>query len=427
MTTIRDPASAEPLDWTLKGVPEALYGLRDDDVAARKLCIFEDAVTFPMATLRSAAIIANSAWMRAFTQAYGVTIAPHGKTTMAPALFEMQRRDGAWGITAATPHHVRAYRAFGVSRILMANQLVGDAAIQWVVDEINADPAFDFYCLVDSQANVAALSRIAARHARPLQVLVEVGQTGGRAGVRSLSEGLAVAEAAARAPGLSLRGVETFEGVFQTAADGQERAQRMVDLTVALARACDGAKLFDGEVLLTAGGSGFYDLAAQTLTAARLETRWRVVLRSGCYLTHDSDMYNRLYEALRGRSATPRDIGYDLQPALEVWGLVQSHPEPGRIIVGIGKRDVGLDAHPPTPLWRVPNARGPVMPIPAGWRVTAVNDQHAFLDGPDDDAPAIGDAIGFGISHPCTTFDKWRALLVVDDAWRVIRVLRTYF
>lgn len=427
MPAIRDPQADAPLDWTLKGVPTTLHGLRADEVAPRKLRVFGDAVTFPIATLRASALAANSAWMRAFTKTYGVEIAPHGKTTMAPVLFEMQRRDGAWGITAATPQHVRAYRAFGVSRILMANQLVDEAAIEWVVGEINADPDFDFYCLVDSEENVAALSRIAARGERPLQVLVEVGQVGGRAGVRTLAEGLAVAHAAARAPGITLRGVETFEGIFQTADDGQERAQRMIDLALELARACDAARLFDGEVLLTAGGSGFYDLAAATLASARLETTWRVVLRSGCYLSHDSDMYKRLYEALRQRCKTPRDIGYDLQAALDVWGLVQSHPEPGRVIIGLGKRDVGLDAHPPKPLWRVEDARGGVTAMAPGWRVAGVFDQHILLDGPPDTAPAIGDAIGFGVSHPCTTFDKWRALLVVDDDWRVTRVMRTYF
>mgnify|MGYP000908490021 CR=1 FL=1 len=40
---------------------------------------------------------------------------------------------------------------------------------------------------------------------------------------------------------------------------------------------------------------------------------------------------------------------------------------------------------------------------------------------------SIGDLIGVGISHPCTTFDKWRVMLVVDDDYRVVDTLTTWF
>ncbi len=62
---------------------------------------------------------------------------------------------------------------------------------------------------------------------------------------------------------------------------------------------------------------------------------------------------------------------------------------------------------------------------------TALNDQHAFVRVPDDAVVEVGDVIRFGLSHPCTTFDKWRALAVVDDALahepRVIGLLDTAF
>lgn len=38
-------------------------------------------------------------------------------------------------------------------------------------------------------------------------------------------------------------------------------------------------------------------------------------------------------------------------------------------------------------------------------------------------------ALGFGLSHPCTAFDKWRVLPVVDsiESGVVVDLIRTWF
>ncbi|MEP6884481.1 MAG: amino acid deaminase [Gammaproteobacteria bacterium] len=428
--SIVDPRAAEPLDWSLKGTPPEFEGRLATSVGQLGRSLFDDALFFPVAVLREATLQNNSRWMRRFVELSGVKIAPHGKTTMAPALFQRQLADGAWGLTAATIQHVRAYRRFGIKRILMANQLVGKGAIGWLADELAANPEFDFYCLVDSEAGVAALHRVAQAKgvSRPIQVLIEVGFPGGRAGTRTLDAGLCLARAVQRArPFLRLGGVETFEGVFQVRSDGESRARAMLDLVAALTVAADAEGLFDGDIVLSGGGSAFYDLAAQTLSSLRLSRPHEVVIRSGCYLTHDSDMYRELYAALKRRSSMPAEIGFDLEPALQVWAHVQSIPEPGRMICGMGRRDVGYDAQPPRLLsWARPGDLRP-RAAPPGFNVSALNDQHAFVDGPVDSLFQVGDLVGFGISHPCTTFDKWRALLMVDESWMVRSVVRTYF
>jgi len=422
--SIVDPHAAEPLDWSLKGTPPEFEGRMAAAVGQLGRSLFDDGLFFPVAVLKEATLQNNSRWMRRFVELSGVRIAPHGKTSMAPALFERQFADGAWGLTAATIQHVRAYR------VLMANQLVGDAAIRWVADELAADPGFDFYCLVDSEAGVEALRGVGQtkRMARPIQVLVEVGAQGGRAGVRTLEAGLTVARAVQRAgPYLRLAGIETFEGVFQSAPDGESRARAMLALTGALAVAADAEALFDRRIVLTGGGSAFYDLAAEVLSSLQLSQPHEVVIRSGCYLTHDSDMYRELFAALKRRSRKPVEIGFDLEPALEVWAHVQSIPEPGRMICGLGKRDVGADASPPRLVsWARP---GDLQPsgVPGGFTVSALNDQHAFVSGPVESLFQVGDLVGFGVSHPCTTFDKWRAVLLVDESWIVRSVVRTYF
>jgi D-serine deaminase-like pyridoxal phosphate-dependent protein len=56
-----------------------------------------------------------------------------------------------------------------------------------------------------------------------------------------------------------------------------------------------------------------------------------------------------------------------------------------------------------------------------------LSDQHAFMQLPADAVLDPGDLVGLGISHPCTTLDKWRVIPVVDDDDRVTDVVHTFF
>ena len=422
--------TAPTLDWRLKGLPQRAEGVPAEELAALGLNLFSGDLMLPAAILRGSRLQQNRRWMRHFMQVSGVRLCPHGKTTMSPEIFRMQQEDGVWGFTAATAHHVRVYRCLGIQRVLLANQLVGQANIDYVISELESDPDFDFYCLVDSLDSVRLLNEAsqARRLSHPIQVLVEAGAVGGRTGVRTLTEGLAVAEAAAAAPGLSLRGVEAFEGIFQTLSDSVDRASTMLELVNALASGCVDRNLFaPGPVILSAGGSALFDLCAAILTSSPLAERTEVVLRSGCYITHDSGMYERLFEQLQGRRPELEVLGPGLAPALEVWAYVQSVPEPRRAIAGLGKRDVSYDVEPPKPIWWYrSDVHDSPQRVPPGHTVTALFDQHAYVDGPAG-LFEVGDYIGFGISHPCTTFDKWRMILIVDDAYRVTSAITTLF
>jgi D-serine dehydratase len=54
-------------------------------------------------------------------------------------------------------------------------------------------------------------------------------------------------------------------------------------------------------------------------------------------------------------------------------------------------------------------------------------DQHAYLHIDEGDDIRVGDMIGFDISHPCLTFDKWRWLPIVDAQYSVVDVVQTFF
>jgi D-serine dehydratase len=194
-----------------------------------------------------------------------------------------------------------------------------------------------------------------------------------------------------------------------------------------LAQRCAQERLFAADpVLLTAGGSAFFDLVT-ALPRTLGERRAQVLLRSGCYLTFDDGHYRQLWTRLLERSPDAAALGEPLRPALEIWSSVQSVPEPGLAILTMGKRDVSHDLDLPFPRWRASEGSRDVQPAPASWRVDALNDQHAFLRGDASDMPRVGERIGCAISHPCTTFDKWRTVLVVDDRYTVVDAVSTWF
>jgi D-serine dehydratase len=421
------------LDDLVKGIPGGVRGLRLGDVGRQGWNLLAEDLPLPAALLKTSALENNGRWMRQFLAATGALLAPHGKTTMCPQLYERQLADGAWAITVATVTQLRVCRHFGLRRLILANQPMGRQAIRQIVDELAADPAFELYLLADSVAGVDMLAAEAARRKldRPIALLLEGGFTGGRTGVRTRGEALALARAiAARAPWVALRGVEGFEGVTHGATEAEREAKvgTFLDYLGAIAADCQAEGLFaPGPVLLSAGGSAYYDMAVERLGAARIPGA-RVVIRSGCYLTQDSAQYRAAFVRIRERSALAAGIEGELQPALEIWAYVQSRPEPERLILTVGKRDISYDVELPVPLmWHRPGSGAGPQPLESGHRVVALNDQHAHVVVPAASPLAVGDMVGLGVSHPCTTFDKWQLVFLVDDAYRVTGAVRSFF
>ncbi|MGI8867988.1 MAG: alanine racemase [Mycobacteriales bacterium] len=386
------------------------------EIARAGLALHDGDFILPVMTLRQNALEHNIAAMARFCAEHGVELAPHAKTTMSPPLFARQLDAGAWGLTAATVGHVQVYRAFGVGRVLLANQLVDPAAIRWVMAERRRDPEFAFSCYVDGADGIAILAAAAGHEDAPLDVLIELGHAGGRTGVRDDAAARDLARRILTTPGLRLAGVSAYEGSV-----GPVRTPETLDGVAAL---CDRVAALahelvpaTGSFIVSAGGSAYPDVVAERLSAARDVAV--VVLRSGSYLTHDHGMYAEVSPFARPDSA------YALRPALELWTHVLSHPEPGLALLSIGRRDAPFDAGWPVPL-RVRGRGGEVRPA-GGMAVVHMNDQHAFLRLDDPGSVSVGEALCLGISHPCTAFDKWRQLPVVDDRGIVVDVVPTFF
>jgi D-serine dehydratase len=418
----------------VKGLP-ITEPLRQGAIGVQGWNVLRGDTSLPVAILKSSALRHNLAWMRRFCERFGATLAPHGKTTMSPQLFGAQLANGAWGMTLASATQVQVAHRFGVRRVLLANQLVAKADIHSVLELMHGDPDFECFVLADSEQGVARLSQAVVRHglARPLPLLVELGLPGKRAGCRSAAEVMTVARAVAQAPGLRLAGIEGYEGLLVShdrEADVSAVAG-FVGQLAELVREADAERLFGGgQILISAGGSAYFDLVARGFAGLdRLSSPVLPILRSGCYLTSDHGSYHRLIGDLNAREGTPEAEG--LQPALEVWSVVQSRPEPGVAILGMGKRDASYDVELPIPLyWHRPGPGAPSR-LPAGCEIVRMNDQHAYLQLPPGDAMCgtleVGDLVGCGISHPCTTFDKWPLLLAVDDDYSVRCAVNTFF
>jgi D-serine deaminase-like pyridoxal phosphate-dependent protein len=392
----------EVIDWRFKGLPSAWWGRTPAQICAEVPDLSAEGVVGPICVLRAEALAHNLTAMARWCRDRGVEIAPHGKTHMAPQLFARQLDAGACAITAATLSHVRTYRAFGVRDVVLANELVDAAGLRWLAAELDADPDFSLVCWVDSVRGVELMTAAlaAAGADRLLDVCVEVGMTGGRTGCREPAAVDEVARAAAVSPRLRLVGVAGYEAALGHDIGPDAMAVVTGYLQAIRATAVRLAPLFETDrAMVTAGGSTYFDAVADVLAGD-----WRTIVRSGAYLTHDDGLY--------ARSSPLRAA---LLPALQVRAQVVSRPEPELAVLTMGRRDVSFDQDLPVPLGLTDSV------------VTKLNDQHGYLRLGGGDNVDVGDWLGFGISHPCTVFDKWQLIPELDADDRVVGLIRTYF
>ncbi|MFD7683750.1 MULTISPECIES: amino acid deaminase [unclassified Streptomyces] len=412
--------AADRVDHRFKGLPPDAYGLTVGELAARRRNLFTDGFTTPVLALSAERLAHNLELMETYATRHGLAFAPHGKTSMAPQLFHRQIEHGAWGITLAVPHQVRVAREFGIDRIFLANELVDAAALRWIAAELAGDPDFRFVCYVDSVRGVELMDAALDGGARPVDVVVELAAgEGARTGVRTEAECAAVADAVAATSTLRLVGVAGYEGEVPDA--DPERVHAWLRRLTALAVAFDGAGRFKGldEVVVSAGGSAWFDAVADVFAEIpELSLPVLKLLRSGAYVSHDDGHYRKLTPFTR----VPEEGA--LHPAFRLWAQVVSRPSAEQAFANAGKRDAAYDLD--LPLAQVVRRDGVERPAD-GVEVTGLSDQHAWLrTGPEADLE-VGDWLGLGLSHPCTSFDKWQLIPLVEADGTVVDYIRTFF
>ncbi|MCW5662040.1 MAG: amino acid deaminase [Burkholderiaceae bacterium] len=414
----------------LKGFPHRHAPVARRNVGALGWHVLADDLPLPVALLKRSALEHNIAWMQRFARERGIDLVPHGKTTMSPQLFRRQLDAGAWGITVANVTQLAVAVAAGARRTLIANQVLADGDLAAIQAQLAEHRDLRVVFLVDSMAQSALIEAWHGDHpgSAPFEVMVEIGVPGGRTGCRTFDQALELARRLHASAAMRLVGIECYEGLGAKGRteDDVPYARALMDRVEAIARQAAREGLFDAdEVLLSAGGSAIFDLVAGRLKPD-LGRPVRGLLRSGCYVTHDHGNYGRMLAQVAQRCGCERT----LQPALEVWTLVQSCPEPGLALLTAGRRDLSFDIEMPIPMARAARGVRGAGPVPASWKVVGLNDQHAHLRWDAADAalaPVVGERVGLGISHPCTTFDKWHWMPVVDDDYRVVDAITTRF
>ncbi|MGW4856213.1 alanine racemase [Streptomyces sp. NPDC004288] len=417
--------ASERVDHRFKALPPDAEGLTVGELSAQRRNLFTGGYTTPVLALSAESVEHNLRLLETYTERHGLAFAPHGKTSMAPQLLHRQLDRGAWGITAAVPHQARVYRAHGIARIFLANELVDPVALRWFAGELDSDPDFRLVCYVDSVRGVELMDEAlrAAHPSRPVDVVVELaaGATG-RTGVRTEAECAAVADAVAATSTLRLVGVAGYEGTMPGA--DADRVREWLRRLVALAADFDKAGRFDpavGEIVVSAGGSEWFDAVAEVFAEIPgLSLPVLKLLRSGAYVSHDDGQY---------RDRTPFNRIPEegaLQPAFRLWSQVVSRPTAEQAFTNAGKRDAAHDLHLPE-AQVVRDARSGEIRPAEGVTVTGLSDQHTWLaTGPDADLE-VGDWVGMGLSHPCTIFDKWQLIPVVEADGTVVDHIRTFF
>lgn len=412
-----------------KGLPVAEGQTLLDPLPSRGWRVLDDRLPYPLATLSRSALSNNLRWQQDWARRKGVELAPHGKTTLSPELFDLQLKAGAWGMTVAHVAQLPVALAAGAQRCIIANQVLAAVDLDGLLHLRQSHPQARIWFLVDSQAQ---LELIEAWHRRQvdapaLDVLLELGLPGYRTGCRDAAQALTLARAIAASPAVRLCGLECYEGGLaraDAAPDGQAMSALVRRVRESMLAIDQEALWQDPTVLVTAGGSAIFDLVLPMLTGYRLQRPVQGVLRSGCYITHDHGNYAGFLQRLEVREG----LASSLLPALEVWALVQSVPEPGLALLNAGRRDVSFDQRMPLPVrWAMREART-AGPAPAHWQVHSLSDQHAHMRfDPAGPAPQVGDRVALGISHPCTTFDKWRWMALVEDDGRISGTIHTFF
>ncbi len=394
------------LDWSSKG-----FWLPDEPLDRARLAtarpgLFDGAFTWPVMVLRRSAVEANIATMAAYCAHHGIDFAPHVKTTMAPALIAKQLEAGAWGVTVATANQALVMRRIDVPRVFIANEVLDPTALRWLAGQVG----WEVYFQADSVAGVAAA---ADARPRPAGGCGSSPSWATRTGVPASArpENWKPSPAPPRADGVELVGVTGYEGQLPD----QASVDAFLDRMAAGADALAGLGLLPESPVVSAGGSAWFDRVVARLVTAGFH---RLILRSGASVTHDDGFYAERTPFHRIPAEGP------LVAALELWAQVISTPEPGLAIAGFGKRDAPFDEGLPVAFDR--RRDGVIEPI-RGLTVTKLNDQHTYLAVEPGVDVHVGDLLRFGISHPCTAFDKWRDIPVVDDDHRVVDAYHTCF
>jgi D-serine dehydratase len=407
---------ARTLGSFYKGFPLAADGQSIEEFLQSKPNLFTASFQFPIAVLRESALKNNIVRMAEFCTEVDASLAPHVKTTMSPQIAKWQMDHGAWALTVANFSQARVFLDFGFKRLIIANEVIDVDSIR-AIAEVNKKSEHEIIFYLDSHAGLNIIQQaLTGMNDVRISLLLEIGTAGGRGGIRDNNEIEALVQKVAQDPRLVLLGVSGFEGIVP----GADRTEEgILKIRAFCQKIVEAAKIVrpyvvSEKIIISAGGSAYFEIVAQEFH--KFGSDAHVLLRSGGYVTHDHGFYEHVYPFEH------EPLAKRFVPAIELWARVLTQPEPGLAILNLGRRDVGNDIDEPFPIKRFTTKF-----VSMSGRIDHLNDQHGHLKFGNDQAIAVGDAVGLGISHPCTTMDKWRLIPLVNDDYDVVDCIHTFF
>jgi D-serine deaminase-like pyridoxal phosphate-dependent protein len=398
------------IDETQKNLPLSSHGITTKKFIKSKPNLFTSGIQFPMMVLKESSLKNNISVMAEYCRSVGAELAPHVKTTMSPQIAQMQVDAGAWALTIANFWQAEIFRKFGFKKLIIANEVLDPSAIAEIA-KLNAKSKAEIIFYVDSLVGLKIIKEATPKNGK-INLFIEIGTDHGRGGVRELSLVKELAQEIKNDSRLHLRGVTGFEGAVPNAARTSEGENAVHNFCKKIVDAAEVAFEFksDEKFIVSAGGSAYFEIVAEELN--KFSKPKILLLRSGGYVTHDHIYYEEIYPF--------KNTGKPLLPAIEVWSQVISAPESGFGVLNLGKRDIGCDLHNPIPFAKY---AGKVEKFTGN--IEKLNDQHGFMRS--EDKFAVSELIGLGISHPCTTFDKWKLIPLVNDDYDVVDLIHTFF
>jgi len=306
---------------------------------------------------------ANIAAMASLLDGTGKTVRPHVKTHRTPELARRQLGGSVVGVTCATVGEAEAMVEAGINDVLIANEVVDPRKIARLVA---LGRRARIAVAVDDPEPVATLSLEAARIGTTIDVLIDVDILLHRGGISSTEEALTLAQAIDSAPGLQLRGLMGYEGRLRL--NEPDRAARIAQAYERLAQirtALLGAG-FSVEVVSAAGTSTLSEALADPAITE---------IQAGVYALMEPELLN---------------LDLPFRCAVSVRGMVISR-HPGRIVLDVGRRVVGMEYGPPVPIGLIATRIG-------------ISDEHATIEMADP-LPHLGAQVDLAPGQIRTTFN----------------------
>ncbi len=299
---------------------------------------------------------ANCATIAGHLEEHGVDWRPHVKGHKSPRLAKTMLAAGAIGVTCAKVSEAEVMVAGGVGNILVANQPATEDAWDRVA---RLQRSTWVGVAIDDPTHLRMALAAGEKRGTSIPLLIEVDIGMNRAGVRSSSAAVQLAEAITAADG-RFEGVMGYEGHLLTTWPAAEKdwiIRDAVQIVVDAAEAIRDASIPVG--IVSCGGSGSYRISSTVAGVTEVQAG------GGCLM-------DRFY----------RDMCHvDLEQSLFLVASVGSRPSKHAAIL-----DAGWKALPA-------NLATPTVRDHPGLEVAQLYAEHSRLDLPEGFDPAIGERL----------------------------------